>query len=738
MPLIALAYLSFAAGLLAGFSGALVPGLLASGLLALECLRRANTAWLGAVLTGTAGLLLATSVELADEACAARLPAARQWTVRLAASAAPGAFVRGDMASPGCVGRVSMAVTRGSGEAGAVVTVTGRGTAGDRGLVVQRAVLTPVAAPGLASRLKTAAGIAIDSAFRSDAPMARALLIADSRSIAPEVRDRYASAGLVHMLSISGLHVAIIAGAMLLAFRAVRLTPHAAAVAAVVATALYVIVIGAPAPAVRSGVMLAVGAASRLAQRPTSPWAALALGAFVPLADPRTMLDLGYQLSVAGMAGLVAAGTLSRRVLAPRLDGWRLAVGRDLTTSIVAALVTAPLVAWTFGRVSIISPLTNLVAAPVMTALQPLLFLAMLCAPAPTVARFVADAAHPLLRLFDAIATAGAAAPYGALDVAPTFSAAVAGCLVTSAFVVACVSRFPTRPALLAGGGLVVLLWLPLVPAGTGAVEFHAIDVGQGDAIALRSNRGRWVLIDAGRAWKGGDAGRSTVIPYLRRRGGEVAMFILTHPHADHAGGAASVIRALGPPRYRDAAFVAAAGPYRESLEAARSARVDWRRVRPGETVAVDGLTLEFLAPDSAWTASLDDPNEASTVVRARYGAVQFLLVGDAEAGEERWLLDNAPDLSADVLKVGHHGSRTSSTPEFLDAVGAKLAVISVGAGNRYGHPDAGVIAALAERGASVLRTDQLGSIIVRTDGRTLTIEADGDTWPLSKDSLRH
>jgi competence protein ComEC len=245
------------------------------------------------------------------------------------------------------------------------------------------------------------------------------------------------------------------------------------------------------------------------------------------------------------------------------------------------------------------------------------------------------------------------------------------------------------------------------------------------------------VVIDAGRAWKGGDAGRSTVIPYLRRRGGDVVLFILTHPHADHAGGAASLLRALRPPSYRDAAFVAPAGPYRESLEAARREGIEWRRVRPGEIMRIDGVELEFLAPDSAWTVSLDDPNEASTVVRASFGAVRFLLVGDAEAGEEQWLLENASDLRADVLKVGHHGSRTSSTPAFIAAVEPRLALISVGAGNRYGHPDATVMAALSDRGATVLRTDQLGSIVVSTDGRTLTIEADGETWPFSQSSSR-
>ena len=120
----------------------------------------------------------------------------------------------------------------------------------------------------------------------------------------------------------------------------------------------------------------------------------------------------------------------------------------------------------------------------------------------------------------------------------------------------------------------------------------------------------------------------------------------------------------------------------------------------------------------------------ASTVAIVRYGGVRFLLTGDAEAGEETWLLEHVPrELHADVLKVGHHGSSTSSTAAFLDAVHPRVALVSVGAGNSYGHPDAGVIAELRARGAAVLRTDQLGTIVVRTDGRSLRIAAGGREW---------
>jgi len=265
------------------------------------------------------------------------------------------------------------------------------------------------------------------------------------------------------------------------------------------------------------------------------------------------------------------------------------------------------------------------------------------------------------------------------------------------------------------------------------------LDVGQGDAILVRTDKGSWVLVDAGRVWNSGDAGRSTVIPYVMRRGGTLASFILSHAHSDHVGGAASVFRALHPRTFWDAAFVQGSAVYDKSLRAARDAGVEWHRVHPGDELDVDGVAIEFLAPDSAWTASLNDPNLASTINLIRFGSVRFLLVGDAEAPEERWLLDHArAELHADVLKVGHHGSSTSSGDEFLAAVHPAVAIISVGADNPYGHPSPDVIAALGRAGARVMRTDQLGTIVVSTDGRTATVEAEGKRWAISSVSPGH
>jgi competence protein ComEC len=566
--------------------------------------------------------------------------------------------------------------------------------------------------------------------------MAKALLIADQHEIPPDVRDKYARAGMVHMLSISGLHVAIVAGAVVLLLQLIRVPRATASIVSIVVTAIYVAVIGAPPPALRSAVMLATVAASKATQRPTSQWAALALGALIPLVVPRTILDLGYQLSVVGIAGLIASGSLSKRVLAPKLDGWQLKIARELMTSVIATILTAPLIAWYFGRISLIAPIANLAAGPVISLLQPTLFLALVTAPIPPLARFFAAACHPLLAAFDGVATAASGVPGASINVVPSLLTVVFGCVVVMALLVAALSRYPFRPLIAAAGATCLVAWSPLIhmPYG-GGVEMDVLDVGQGDAILVRTDRGHWIIFDSGRTWQGGDAGRSTIIPYIMRRGGTVVSFVLSHAHADHVGGAASVFRALHPATFWDSAFPQGSGVYDNALRAARSSGVAWHRVHAGDSLTFDGVGVRFLAPDSAWTSSLSDPNSASTIALVEYGTSRFLLVGDAEAPEEDWLLDHARvDLHADVLKVGHHGSSTSSTDRFLAAVNPSLALISVGAGNLYGHPSSDVIAALGRVGAQVLRTDRVGTIVVHTDGHHITYEAGGESWRLLRE----
>ena len=732
MPLVALAVFAYASGLAAGLQGKLLAGAcVVCALLLLSIVKQTPSLAALAVLGGS-GILFGRAAERSDHACASAAVSKHHFTARLLADAAPGEFVGAQVVDGTCRLGAYLSIAGGHAPAGARVSLDGRPSLGTRGLVVSGAVVSPVAGPPLFAMLRSRAARGIDSAFGADAPLARALLIADTRDLSPEVRDRYAAAGLVHMLSISGLHVGIIAMAVLLAFRACRLPVRAALIATTMVTTLYVAMIGAPAPAIRAVVMLGAAAASRVLQRPTSPWASLAIGAAAPLLDPRTVLDLGYQLSVAGMMSLIASGSLERRWLRPRVHGIARSVAASVLASTVACVVTAPLVAGAFGRASLIAPLSNVLAAPVMAFAQPVLFLAMLASPWASAARFLAGAAHPALVAFDWIARTTGSIPGATIDVAASNGSLVITGVASICIVAACVRDDPWPTTIGAACCLAVAAWLPYAPAPAGHVELHMLDVGQGDALALRTPHNRWVVFDAGRIWRGGDAGRSTVVPYLRARGANAVAFVLSHPHADHVGGAASVLHALHPRLYVDAGFAGGGDAYRASLEEARSSGVVWRRAHPGDSLLIDGVSLRFLAPDSTWTASLDDATLASTVVLIRYRRVRFLLVGDAEALEEQWLLAHADTLlSADVLKVGHHGSRTSSTDEFLAAVRPRIALVSVGAGNGYGHPDAVVMGALARVGAQVLRTDRLGTVVVRTDGVALSVQAGSRAWDL-------
>lgn len=580
-----------------------------------------------------------------------------------------------------------------------------------------------------------AAGVRrVDSIFTRDAPMARALLLADMHLIEPDMRTRWSRAGLVHLLSVSGVHVAIIAAALLMLGTAARLSHRQATVLALVITAVYVTILGLPPPAVRAGVMFGSLLVARLRQRPASQWSVLTLGALLPtLVNSAAPMDLGWQLSVLGVVSLAASGRLAQRL------GWRgggvmKTLRRELVTSLVASAASMPLIAWYFGTISLIAPVANLAAAPLVTLLQPTLFLALVCAPVPPLARFVASAAHPVLMLLDGVASVAARPTWAAVSVAPTLEQVLIGAAGIGALLTAMVLRDPATPLIVAAVSGAALAWVDLLPSrGSGVMELHMLDVGQGDALAIRTPNGHWVVVDAGGGAPGVDRGRRVLLPYLRQRGGPIDAFVLSHPHLDHVGGAPALIGASHPARYFDAAFAGGTDAYRASLESAAVHNVRWQRVHPGDTARVDGVLLRFLAPDSTWTASLTDANLASTILRVEYGSVAMLLVGDAEVPEEEWLLEHTPPalLRADVLKVGHHGSRTSSSQAFLDAVSPRLALVSVGRGNSYGLPSPEVLSAYQRRGIPLLRTDVVGTTVVMTDGHLLSVRTAARQWSL-------
>jgi competence protein ComEC len=274
-------------------------------------------------------------------------------------------------------------------------------------------------------------------------------------------------------------------------------------------------------------------------------------------------------------------------------------------------------------------------------------------------------------------------------------------------------------------GSVAAAVWLvavhsTLLPSRHGAVEIHVLDVGQGDAIAIRSPHGRWILIDAGPRTPGRDAGSAVVLPFFRRQGVRgLEVLIATHPDADHLGGVPAVLRALNPQLLIENGQPVGSRLFLEHLAAIDAQGTPWRAGRAGDTLVVDSVTLAILHPTGEWLQGHPETNENSIVVRLTYRSFDALLTGDTAFPAESALI--ARVAPSEILKIGHHGSAGGTGSALLDAVSPTVAVISVGE-NRYGHPAPSVLDRLGRAGVAVRRTDQGGTVTIGRDGHTFWV----------------
>ena len=262
----------------------------------------------------------------------------------------------------------------------------------------------------------------------------------------------------------------------------------------------------------------------------------------------------------------------------------------------------------------------------------------------------------------------------------------------------------------------------PPPPGGTLTVAF--LDIGQGDSILIRSPNGMTMLIDGGNSDR--DA-NEVILPKLREWGAEkLDVMLPTQPDADHIGGLPEVLENFPVETVALTGQVHTTQVYERFLTDIRDTRVNTIQVRTGTTIPFDPtLKIEVLWPEDRFVQDPNDRNNASIVFRLTYGQVSFMFPGDAEGQAERAILAGGADLRSAVLKVGHHGSRTSTSEAFLEAIDPQIAVISAGQGNRYGHPHPEVLDRLNQAGVQIYRTDLSGTITITTDGSTLNVTTD-------------
>ncbi len=539
-----------------------------------------------------------------------------------------------------------------------------------------------------------------------------ALVLGDQRAIAEADWQLFNRTGISHLVSISGLHITMIAGLVALivgalwrgSMRTLAWAPAqtAAAIAAMVSAFSYCLLAGWGVPAQRTFFMLAVVALAVWLRLDSRPFATLALAAFVVcLLDPWAVIAPGFWLSFGAVAAIlmVVSGRGGKRK-----TGWRQRLREAGRVQLAVTLALVPLTVLLFRQIAVMSIVANSVAIPVVSlVVTPLALLAgffvLLPEPLSSLAIPCLAFAHALLVALHAFLAWLSAADWTLLTLPapPWWTLALAllgvGWLLTP----------PGWPLRWAGAVwlLPMLIW-PAACPDSGELWVTALDVGQGTAILIESKE-HTLLYDTGPRFSGAaDAGGRIVLPYLRWRGiRSLDLLVVSHLDSDHSVGAAAILRGTRVERVLT------------SIDSARSALTSARRVQRCEAdqqLELGELRIEILRPLAADYDRRLSTNAMSCVVRVTLGACSVLLSGDLPAREEAELVSRHSDLAVTLLAAPHHGSRTSSSPQLLDATRPTWASVQAGYRNRFGHPDAQVLARYLARGVHVVRSDEAGA----------------------------
>ena len=581
----------------------------------------------------------------------------------------------------------------------------------------------------LTDRLRERAEEALSSGTSPpESALLRGFVLGEDDRIDPATVDEFQRSGLAHLLAVSGQNVLLLAlmAVPLLGLLGLPLRARLGCVLALIAA--YVPVAGAGPSIQRAGVMGAAAIIATLSSRPVSRWYSLALAAAATLSlNPRAAGDPGWQLSFAAVVGIALWTAPLRAALAGGPDASRVrrVLAEGAAVTLAATIATAPLMAHHFERVSVAALPANLLAAP---AVAPAMWLGMLAAAAGQIPGLPAGPLTFLAGLFAAyveqIAHWLGSPAWAQTSLAVSGLAAVgllAGLAVAGRLLVARAgSRRALRPRhfapLLAAAAVAIAIGLApsggAQPAGTDVgLRVTFFDVGQGDAILLDPTPGDPVLVDAGPP-------EGELADSLAEHGvNSLAAVVVTHDERDHAGGLPEILDEV------PVEHLAFGWPSPSLLRQGRAASAPPVRLAEGSEIASGSLRLDVLWPPRALVDGPrpSEPNTLSLALLVRWHGFRMLLTGDAEA--EAVPLDPGP---IDVLKIAHHGSADSGLGRLLDRSAPALAVVSVGAGNPYGHPAPSTLAELADHDVPTLRTDLDGELTLEAGEGGLSIQADG------------
>ena len=567
-------------------------------------------------------------------------------------------------------------------------------------------------------------------------------LLAGDRSGIPEaLRSDFQRSGLVHVLAISGFHVVLLAGMLMVFLKATRLPHKAASIIAIILLGIYVPATGGSPAVQRAVLMFAVPQVGLLFERPANTLNSLGVALlFILLHSPSEIWNTGFQLSAAATAGILIGNAYNPLKHVPeflkRSKVWNFlesfAVAPTYVT-LCATLATAPFLIHHFKTLSPMAWLGNIVIVPAISwGMQAGLF--ALLSPIDFMRETFCNAAEFFLRLASLLTRFISDSSQASVTVGP-FSPAIL-LLLGGVFIAlpACrknaVARFYCIASLCAFSAIFCFqgyarLFFP-------SWSMTVIDVGQGDSILLRTPGNRYILVDAGDKSRT-DSGKDIIVPFLHHIGVQrLDALVITHPHLDHFGGASSLLRMFPVNEVwtNECSRTVDGMEWRDVVEEAIERKVPVREIRRGFTwkesfFGSDFFQLQAIHPKGPTDAGREcrDLNEASITLRASGLGHSAILTGDLTVPGEKAVLGSLAYLRSDVLKVGHHGSKTSSSEEFLKAVGPQVAVISSGRRNKFRHPHKQVTERLDGLGIPYLNTAKSGTVTVTFSEDSVTVK---------------
>ena len=546
-------------------------------------------------------------------------------------------------------------------------------------------------------------------------------------ALPPDLRAEFQETGTVHVLVTAGLHLGVVA-ALVVALLAALALPRAWTCAiAIGAVWAFVVWSGEQLPATRAALMVTAALGARALGRASFSWNALGIAALAIAAlRPLSVATPSFALSFSCVGAIFAC--------APLLETWldeRVALPAAFREAVVLTVATQlgtwPLTAAIFLQFSPYAVLANLGVVPcVGTSL--VLGAAQLLAPIPSLAQAFANLNGWVVAWILGVVRTLSSIPGSAIVMTPAPASCIAAYDAALLFCAWCVRRRHAIPGVAALICAIALVLEPPHHLDT-TLRITVLDVGQADSILVETPAQHVLLVDAGGRLERGPqvdgsvaerVGEETVVPFLIRDGiHRVDALILSHPHGDHAGGCAPVLRKLQVAEIADSGQTYGGHAYHDCLDTARADGVPVVYPRAGDVWRTDdGVVLRFIGPSLPFISTGNNViNDNSIAFTLRYRDFCMLFTGDAGTAAEQRFMAQHVDLRCAILKVGHHGSAYGTTPEFLAAARPKIAIISVGRHNVFGHPAPSTVARLQAFGARVYRTDVNGAVTIISDG---------------------